>query len=85
MTLSPVTMTAWPFRTQNRVERYFRDITVNHIRRGVFKNVDDLKEAILEAVEKHNDAPRPNIWTAKATDILAKVTRARKALNHPCI
>ena len=69
----------------NMIERYFRDITVNHIRRGVFKSVDELKLTILEAVEMHNDAPRPYIWTAKATDILAKVTRARKALNHPSI
>jgi len=29
----------------------------------------------------HNANPKPFIWTAKATDILAKVTRARAALN----
>jgi hypothetical protein len=28
-------------------------------------------------VEKHNRHPKPFIWTAKASDILAKVTRAR--------
>jgi transposase len=65
----------------NMVERYFRDITENHIRRGVFKSVDELKQKILEAIEQHNEAPRPYIWTAKATDILAKVIRARSAQN----
>ena len=69
----------------NMVERYFRDITENHIRRGVFRSVDDLERTILEAVERHNKAPRPYIWTAKATDILAKVIRARASLNAPRI
>lgn len=29
----------------------------------------------------HNANPKPFIWTAKAADILAKVTRARASLN----
>ena len=33
------------------VERYFRDITENHIRRGVFRSVDELECTILEAIE----------------------------------
>ena len=69
----------------NMVERYFRDITENHIRRGVFRNVEDLEQVILKAVAQHNQAPRPYIWTAKATDILAKVIRARAALERPVI
>jgi len=69
----------------NMVERYFRDITENHIRRGVFHSVNELERTILEAVERHHEAPRPYIWTAKATDILAKVIRARASLNAPGI
>ncbi len=69
----------------NMVERYFRDITENHIRRGVFRSVDDLERTILGAIELHNDAPRPYIWTAKAKDILAKVIRARAAQIGPRI
>ena len=69
----------------NMVERFFRDITENHIRRGAFKSVEALKQTILEAIEQHNEAPRPYIWTAKATDILAKVIRARTALNGSSI
>ncbi|MCA3253942.1 MAG: IS630 family transposase, partial [Rubrivivax sp.] len=31
-------------------------------------------------VAKHNADPKPFIWTASASDILAKVTRAKAAL-----
>lgn len=65
----------------NRVERFFRDITDKQIRRGVFKSVQDLETAIHAYIESHNEDPKPFIWTAKADDILAKVVRARKALN----
>ena len=65
----------------NMVERFFRDITDKRIRRGVFSNVADLEAAIKEYIAVHNKNPKPFIWTAKATDILAKVTRARAALN----
>lgn len=65
----------------NMVERFFRDITDKRIRRGVFKSVPDLESAIHAYIDCHNDAPKPFIWTAEADDILAKVVRARKALN----
>jgi transposase len=65
----------------NRVERFFRDITDKRIRRGVFTSVSDLEAAINEYIAAHNAKPKPFIWTAKASDILAKVTRARTALN----
>ena len=32
-------------------------------------------------IERHNDNPKPFVWTAKAEDILAKVARAWDALN----
>jgi transposase len=65
----------------NMVERFFRDITDKRIRRGVFSNVAELEAAIKEYIAVHNKNPKPFIWTAKASDILAKVTRARAALN----
>lgn len=65
----------------NMVERFFRDLSDKAIRRGSFSSVDDLIGAILEYVNAHNENPKPFIWTASATDILAKVKRARKALN----
>ena len=65
----------------NMVERFFRDITDKRIRRGVFASVADLEAAINEYISAHNINPKPFIWTAKASDILAKVTRARAVLN----
>jgi transposase len=65
----------------NMVERFFRDITENRLRRGVFRSVLELIEALDEYVDRHNDNPKPFIWTAKANDILAKVLRARAAIN----
>jgi transposase len=65
----------------NMVERFFRDLTENAIKRGVFPSVKFLKEAIHEYLESHNKNPKPFIWTASANDILEKVTRARKKLD----
>jgi len=65
----------------NMVERFFRDITQNRIRRGVFQDLEQLIMAIGEYIDGHNQNPKPFIWTTKATDILEKVTRARAVLN----
>jgi transposase len=65
----------------NMVERFFRDITVNRIRRGTFASVKELIEAIERYMLANNENPKPFIWTAKASDILAKVTRARQKLD----
>jgi transposase len=65
----------------NLVERWFREITDKRIRRGVFKSVAQLIEAIRAYIEVHNESPRPFVWTAKAEDILEKVRRARAVLD----
>ena len=64
------------------VERFFRDLTVNRLRRGVFRDVIELVEAIDAYIAQHNHQPKPFIWTAKAKDILEKVKRARKTLDN---
>ena len=64
------------------VERFFRDLTEQRLRRGVFRDVEELITAIDEYVDRHNENPKPFIWTAKASDILEKVKRARAALNN---
>ena len=65
----------------NVIERWFRDITDQRIRRGVFKSVDQLIAAIMDYVNHHNNDPQTITWTAKAADILEKVTRAKAALD----
>jgi len=65
----------------NMVERFFRDLTQNRLRRGVFRDVEELMTAIETYIDHHNDNPKPFIWTARAADILEKVKRARRTLN----
>jgi len=66
----------------NMVERFFRDLTENRLRRGVFRSVEELITAIFDYIDHHNESPKPFIWTAKAADILEKVKRARAALHN---
>lgn len=65
----------------NMVERFFRDLTQNRLRRGVFRDVEELIMAIGTYIDHHNHNPKPFIWTARAADILEKVKRARRTLN----
>ena len=66
----------------NMVERFFRDLTDKQIRRGAFPSVRHLIAAIERYIEIHNLDPKPFIWTAKASDILEKVKRARSAAHN---
>ena len=65
----------------NMVERFFRDITVNRLRLGVFTSVSELTAAIDEYIAHHNTNPKPFIWTKTAADILQKVIRANSRLS----
>lgn len=65
----------------NMVERFFRDLTTRQLRRGVFRSLPDLLVAIEGYLKHYNENPTPFVWTAKATDILAKVKRARAKLD----
>jgi transposase len=65
----------------NMVERFFRDLTTERLRRGVFTSVPELVTAIDEYVAHHNVDPKPFIWTKSARDILQKVIRANSRLS----
>jgi len=65
----------------NLIERWFRDLTEKCIRRGSFNNVTQLETAIWNYIDNSNDTPKPFHWKATPTDILAKVSRARAALD----
>jgi transposase len=52
----------------NMVERFFRDLTTDSLRRGVFTSVPELVAAIEEYVAHHNTDRKPFIWPrARAT------------------
>jgi hypothetical protein len=63
----------------NMIESFYRDLTENRIQRGIFQDLEQLIMAIGDYIDHHNEKPKPFIWTAKANDILEKVTRARAA------
>jgi transposase len=65
----------------NLIERWFREITDKRLRRGTFRNVEQLIDAIMAFIQEHNENPQSFVWTAKVENILAKVRRAREVLD----
>ena len=66
----------------NLVERWFREITTQRIRRGSFTSVAELVAAIEGYIAHHNDDPQPFVWTKTAEEIIEKVRRGRVALEQ---
>jgi transposase len=66
----------------NLVERWFRDLTVECIRRGAFYSVEELVNAIVEYLEAWNEDPKPFVWTATVDSILEKLSRCRQTLEQ---
>ncbi|MFH1539415.1 MAG: hypothetical protein ABIH66_10685 [bacterium] len=69
------------FCTPFDIERWFREITDKRIRRGVFRSVPELIDAIMSYIAAHNENPETFFWSAKSEEILAKVRRAQAVLN----
>ena len=65
----------------NLVERFFAEITGKRIRRGTFGSVAELEAAIHDYLDHHNGAPKPFVWTKKASVILEKESQARAKLE----
>jgi transposase len=65
----------------NLVERWFRDITVDRIRRDAFGSVAQLQSAIYDYIAHNNENPRPFIWTKSADAIITKVNRGKALLE----
>ena len=65
----------------NMVERFFRNLSEDRLKPGVFKSVEELVAAIELFVLAHNETPKPFVWTKSAQGILQKVMRARAKLN----
>ena len=65
----------------NLVERFFAEITTKRIRRGVFRSVGELEDAIRDYLDQHNADPKPFVWTKSAKAVLAKERRALEQLQ----
>ncbi|MBI5413453.1 transposase [Candidatus Peregrinibacteria bacterium] len=65
----------------NLVERWFGEITRKRIRRGVFRNVPELINAIDSYIECNNENPKPFVWTKSADEIIRKVNRCKAIME----
>jgi transposase len=66
----------------NLVERFFRDLTVECVRDGSFTSVDDLIKAMELYLRERDLNPVRYQWKADGAAILAKIQRARLALDQ---
>jgi transposase len=66
----------------NQVERFFAEITQKRIRRGVFRSVPALEQAIENYLANHNSEPKPFKWTASADLILRRVQETCKRTSN---
>jgi transposase len=65
----------------NLVERFFAEITTKRIRRGIFRSVAELEQAIHDYLDRHNSDPKPFVWTKTADVIIEKERRALDRLE----
>jgi transposase len=65
----------------NLVERFFADLTADVIRAGSFASINELVADINAYLAERNADPKPYTWKAKGEEILAKIRRARAALD----
>jgi transposase len=67
----------------NQVERFFAPITEKRIRRGAFRSVEELEQAIDSYLQTHNTQPKPFVWTKDADLILRKVQKVAERFAPP--
>ncbi len=65
----------------NLIERWFRDLTTQRLRRGSFASVADLIAAIQAYLANHNQNPRVFVWSAPVERILTKIAKCKEALD----
>jgi len=65
----------------NLVERWFGELTEKAVRRGAFRSVVELEQAIEEFLTAWNHNPNPFVWTATVEKIMEKLARCRRTLE----
>ena len=66
----------------NLIERWFAELSQKAVRRGVFRSVEDLEQAIADFLVAWNTNPIPFVWTASVEKILQKIARAQHRLEQ---
>ena len=59
----------------NAVEGFFSILTRRRLKRGVFKSVAELEDAIRRYIRAHNNTSKPFVWTKSARTILDSIQR----------
>src|SRR5687768_9646979 len=65
----------------NLVERLFRNLTDQRIRRGTFTSVPQLEAAIQAWLDEYAKDPKPFKWTKTVDEILRKVAKYRRTFD----
>jgi transposase len=65
----------------NAVEGFFAKLTRRRMKRGVFRSIVELQEAINRFLAEHNTEPKPFAWTADPDKIIAAVRRGHQVLD----
>ena len=65
----------------NAVETFFATMTKRRLKRGVFRSVIELNQAIRDYLDAHNADPKPFRWTAPADTIIGKHQRGKHLLE----
>jgi transposase len=65
----------------NAVETFFSALTRRRLRRGVFRSIVELQEAINRYVAEHNDEPAPFVWTKTADQIITKLNHLNASVH----
>jgi transposase len=66
----------------NLVERWFVELNQKAVRRGAFKSVAELHQAIQDFMSAWNAQPSPFVWRASVEKILEKFTRCQRRLEQ---
>ena len=74
----------------NMLERFFRDLTENHLRRGVFRSVEESIAASFDYIDHHNDVGmgrgylRDKEYVRKTKARLLDALKAEQKDVHDC-
>ncbi len=65
----------------NLVERWFRDLTQQQLRRGSFNHIKELIRAISDYIDNNNQNPGVFVWSPSVEQILTKIAKCKEALD----
>ena len=65
----------------NAVEGFFAKLTKKRLKRGVFRSIQELKDAIHHFLDDINANPKPFTWTKDPNKIIAAVKRGHQVLD----